>query len=46
LISRHAAIQPSLWLEGLIIMTDLIFIAVLALFFVAGELYAHWCEKL
>jgi len=27
-------------------MTDLIFIAVTALFFVAGELYAHWCEKL
>jgi hypothetical protein len=27
-------------------MTDLIFIAVLALFFVAGQLYAHWCEKL
>jgi hypothetical protein len=27
-------------------MNDLIFIAVIALFFVAGELYAHWCEKL
>jgi len=27
-------------------MTDIIFIAVLALFFVASELYAHWCEKL
>jgi hypothetical protein len=27
-------------------MIDLIFIAVLALFFVAGQLYAHWCEKL
>jgi len=27
-------------------MTDLIYIAVIALFFVAGELYAHWCEKL
>ncbi len=27
-------------------MLDLIFIAVIALFFVAGELYAHWCEKL
>ena len=27
-------------------MTDLIFIAVMALVFVAGELYAHWCEKL
>jgi hypothetical protein len=27
-------------------MNDLIFIAIIALFFVAGELYAHWCEKL
>jgi len=27
-------------------MIDFIFIAVLALFFVAGQLYAHWCEKL
>jgi hypothetical protein len=27
-------------------MIDFIFIAVIALFFVAGELYAHWCEKL
>jgi len=27
-------------------MIDLIFIAVLALFFVAGQLYVHWCEKL
>jgi cbb3-type cytochrome oxidase subunit 3 len=27
-------------------MIDLIFIAVIALFFVAGQLYAHWCEKL
>jgi len=27
-------------------MIDCIFIAVIALFFVAGELYAHWCEKL
>jgi hypothetical protein len=27
-------------------MTDFIFVAVMALFFVAGELYAHWCEKL
>jgi len=27
-------------------MLDLIFIAVIAFFFVAGELYAHWCEKL
>ena len=27
-------------------MLDLIFIAVIALFFVAGGLYARWCEKL
>jgi hypothetical protein len=27
-------------------MTDLIFVAVMALIFVAGEVYAHWCEKL
>jgi len=27
-------------------MLDLIFIAVIAFFFVAGEIYAHWCEKL
>ena len=27
-------------------MIDFIFIAVIAFFFVAGELYAHWCEKL
>jgi len=27
-------------------MTDLIFIAVIALFFIAGGLYARWCEKL
>jgi len=27
-------------------MIDFIFIAVIALFFVAGQLYAHWCEKL
>jgi len=27
-------------------MTDLIFIAVIALFFMAAQLYAHWCEKL
>jgi len=27
-------------------MTDIIFIAVIALFFVAAELYARWCEKL
>jgi len=27
-------------------MTDLIFILVLALFFGAAQLYAHWCEKL
>ena len=46
LISRHAAITSRFWLERLKPMTDLIFIAVLALFFVAGELYAHWCEKL
>jgi len=27
-------------------MIDFIFIAVIALFFVAGGLYACWCEKL
>jgi len=27
-------------------MNDLIFIAVITAFFVAGELYAHWCSKL
>ena len=27
-------------------MTDLIFVAVMALIFVVGEVYAHWCEKL
>jgi len=27
-------------------MNDLIFIAVIALFFVAGGWYACWCEKL
>jgi len=27
-------------------MIDFIFIAVIALFFVAGGLYARWCEKL
>jgi hypothetical protein len=27
-------------------MTNLIFIAVIALFFVAAQLYACWCEKL
>jgi K+-transporting ATPase KdpF subunit len=27
-------------------MTDLIYVAVLALFFVVGQIYAHWCEKL
>jgi hypothetical protein len=27
-------------------MIDLIFIAVISLFFVAGGLYACWCEKL
>jgi len=27
-------------------MTDFIFIAVISLFFMAGELYACWCEKL
>ena len=45
-ISQPAAIGSRFWLEKLKPMTDLIFIAVLALFFVAGELYAHWCEKL
>jgi hypothetical protein len=28
------------------LMTDLIFVAVMALIFVVGEVYAHWCEKL
>jgi cbb3-type cytochrome oxidase subunit 3 len=28
------------------LMIDIIFVAVLTLFFVAGELYALWCEKL
>jgi hypothetical protein len=28
------------------LMIDFIFIAVIALFFVAGGLYARWCEKL
>ena len=46
LISRHAAIRSRLWLERLKPMTDLIFIAGIALIFVAGEFYAHWCEKL
>jgi len=27
-------------------MLDLIFIAVIALAFLGGELYAHWCGKL
>jgi len=27
-------------------MTDIIYIAVIALFFVASGLYARWCEKL
>jgi len=27
-------------------MTDFIYLAVIALFFVAGGLYARWCEKL
>jgi hypothetical protein len=27
-------------------MTDLIFVAVMALIFVVGQVYAHWCEKL
>jgi len=27
-------------------MTDFIYIAVITLFFVAGGLYACWCEKL
>jgi len=27
-------------------MTDLIFVAVMAVVFVAGELYAWWCEQL
>jgi cbb3-type cytochrome oxidase subunit 3 len=31
---------------GLKLMSDFIFIAVMALFFVGSELYALWCEKL
>jgi len=27
-------------------MADLAYIAVILAFFVASELYAHWCEKL
>jgi len=27
-------------------MNDLIYIAVIAAFFVVSELYAHWCSKL
>jgi len=27
-------------------MTDFIYLAVIALFFMAGGLYACWCEKL
>jgi len=27
-------------------MLDAIYLGVAVLFFVAGELYAHWCEKL
>jgi len=27
-------------------MTDIIYITVIALFFVASGLYARWCEKL
>jgi hypothetical protein len=30
----------------MVYMTDLIYIGIIALIFVAGELYAHWCEKL
>jgi hypothetical protein len=36
-LARNLKIKP---------MTDFIFIAVIALFFVAGGLYARWCEKL
>jgi hypothetical protein len=28
------------------IMLDVIYIGTAVLFFVAGEIYAHWCEKL
>jgi hypothetical protein len=28
------------------IMTDLIYIGIVAAFFAASEIYAHWCEKL
>jgi len=34
----------ALWIGK--IMLDVIYIGVLVLFFVAGEIYAHWCEKL
>jgi len=27
-------------------MIDTIYIGTVILFFVAGEIYAHWCEKL
>jgi len=27
-------------------MSDFIYLAVIALFFAAGQLYAHWCETL
>jgi len=27
-------------------MADIIYIGVVVVFFVASELYAHWCEKL
>jgi hypothetical protein len=32
--------------QNRIAMYDLIFIAVIALFFFAGGIYARWCEKL
>lgn len=32
--------------HAFMVMTDLIYVAVVAGFFVVGELYAHWCGKL
>ena len=46
LISRHMVFAPRFWKERSKPMNDLIYIAVMALFFVAGQLYARWCEKL
>ena len=37
---------PAALCIGIIVMLDVIYIGVAVVFFVAGELYAHWCEKL